>query len=106
MTWVMIACIVASLVAIIVAMAILGRTAYRLYKQIQAVQAQVMPIVDDLMTKQEALLALADKLATNQVELAEAMARASAAIARLQYLLDQLTRARRRLVTFSFLSPV
>jgi uncharacterized protein HemX len=106
MIWVMLALIVVSLLAIFGALAFLGLTVYRFYKNVRALQNEVLPLVEDIVAKQERALELADRITTNQARLADQMERTNQAVDRLNYLVGQVSKAKEKLTTFNFLSPL
>jgi uncharacterized protein YoxC len=86
---IMLVCLAIGLVVALVGVVQLGRSVYRMYKLIVALQAELQAQVALLVSKQDDILARLDSIQENQTELAENLERLQAAFGRLGFIVSE-----------------
>lgn len=98
MNTVVLVCFMVAAIAVIIGLALVGRQAYLLYRQIREAGRQVGLRTEALLSGQEQAMDTAMRISQRQQELAVRMARAGASLARLTALLGEWREAHERLV--------
>jgi uncharacterized protein YoxC len=87
----MLACLAFGFVVAVVGLVQLGRSVYRMYKLVVALQAELQAQVALLVSKQDDILARLDSIQENQTELTENLERLQTAFGRLGFIVGELS---------------